>query len=471
MMADEEEVWDPTPGDINSRLLERLAGSDTVAAKRLEPLACIAVGFPKGKTATFDGTGGDNFGGLNHGAQLILNGGTGRFAGNSMHSGEIIINGSAGSGAGHGLAGGTLVVQGSVRGGAAAGMLDGELLVAGDVEGALGAGMQGGTVVVAGDVGGDVARYMAGGKLFIAGNFTPPAAGAKPAAPAERKAVQRLLQEHGIDPHGLEFQRVSGGAVAAPPKAEAEELPELLSRLRLVPAVLKRRPRRPGLDHVSPGLVLGPGTGEPLNLTIPLLWQGDHAPQVASWAVGAKAPSFDQCNLAVIDLCAGTLPRRLDMERPDDLARVVELVRQSARDRVPVLVRLPAGDLSGDMGALRTAASDGVILAPGSVPLEAALSATRGSGLPVLAEIPRASADDVLKLLALGAAGVVLTGEVTLNRLSKLGDQLAHAMGALGAGSASELGPEQLRALDQEVAALTGVPLAGYDAPLPMWRH
>ena len=70
MMADEEEVWDPTPGDINSRLLERLAGSDTVAAKRLEPLACIAVGFPEGKTATFDGTGGDNFGGLNHGAQL-----------------------------------------------------------------------------------------------------------------------------------------------------------------------------------------------------------------------------------------------------------------------------------------------------------------------------------------------------------------------------------------------------------------
>ena len=91
------------------------------------------------------------------------------------------------------------------------------------------------------------------------------------------------------------------------------------------------------------------------------------------------------------------------------------------------------------MGALRTAASDGVILAPGSVPLEAALSAARGSGLPVLVEIPRASADDVLKLLALGAAGVVMTGEVTLNWLSKLGDQLAHAMGALGAGSASEL--------------------------------
>ena len=99
-MADEEEVWDPTPGDINSRLLERLAESDTVAAKRLEPLACIAVGFPKGKTATFDGTGGDNFGGLNRGAQLILNGGAGRFTGNSMRSGEIIVNGSAGSGAG-----------------------------------------------------------------------------------------------------------------------------------------------------------------------------------------------------------------------------------------------------------------------------------------------------------------------------------------------------------------------------------
>ena len=302
---------DPTPGDINSRLLGRLADSDTVAAKRLEPMACIAVGFPRGKTATFDGTGGDNFGGLNHGAQLILNGGAGRFAGNSMRSGEIIVNGSAGSGTGHGLAGGTLVVHGSVRGSAGAGMLDGELLIAGDVEGALSTGMDGGTVVVAGDVSGDVARYMTGGKLFIAGNFTPPEVGAKPAAPAERKIVQKLLQEHGIDPQGLEFQGVSGTAVAQSPEVEWEELPELLLRLRLVAAVLKRRPRRPGLDPVNPGLTLGPDTEEPLNLTIPILWQGEHAPQMAIWDVGARPPDFCKCNLAIIDLSAGRLPRRL----------------------------------------------------------------------------------------------------------------------------------------------------------------
>ena len=470
-MADEEEVRDPTPGDINSRLLERLVDSDTVAAKRLEPMACIAVGFPKGKTATFDGTGGDNFGGLNRGAQLILNGGAGRLAGNSMLAGEIIVNGSAGSGAGHGLAGGTLVVQGSVRGSAAAGMLDGELLVAGDVDGSLGTGMQGGTVAVAGDVSGDVARYMAGGKLFIAGNFTPPEAGAKPAAPSERKIVQKLLQEHGIDPHGLEFQSVSGTTVARPPELEREELPELLSRLRLVEAVLKRRPRRPGLDPVNPGLTLGPDTGEPLNLTIPLLWQGEHAPQMATWEVGGRPPDFGKCNLAIIDLSAGRLPRRLDMERSDDLVNVVELVRQDTRNRVPVLVRLPAGDLSGDMGVLSGTAPDGVILAPGGVPMEAALSAARDSGLLVLAEMPRASANDVLKLLALGGAGVMLTGKVTLDWLGKLGDKLTHGIGALGAGSADDLGPENLRALDQEAAALTGVPLAGYDAPLPMWRH
>ncbi len=470
-MADEEEVWDPTPGDINSRLLERLADSDTVAAKRLEPMACIAVGFPRGKTATFDGTGGDNFGGLNHGAQLILNGGAGRFAGNSMRSGEIIVNGSAGSGAGHGLAGGTLVVQGSVRGSAAAGMLDGELLIAGDVEGALGTGMHGGTVVVAGNVSGDAARYMTGGKLFIAGDFTPPEIGAKPASPAERKIVQKLLQEHGIDPQGLDFQGISGTAISQLPEVEREELPELLSRLRLVAAVLKRRPRRPGLDPVNPGLTLGPDTEEPLNLTIPILWQGEHAPQVATWDVGARPPDFAKCNLAIIDLSAGRLPRRLDMERPDDLAQVIELVRQDTRNRVPVLVRLPAGDLSGDMSVISAAAPDGVILALGSVPMGAALSAARDSKLPMLVEMPQASSHDVLKLLALGGAGVMLTGKVTLSRLGKLGAKLTHGMGALGAGSAGDLGPENLRALDQETASLTGVPLAGYDAPLPMWRH
>ena len=89
----------------------------------------------------------------------------------------------------------------------------------------------------------------------------------------------------------------------------------------------------------------------------------------------------------------------------------------------------------------------------------------------MLVEMPQASSHDVLKLLALGGAGVMLTGKVTLSQLGKLGDKLTHGMGALGAGSTGDLGPENLRALDQETASLTGVPLAGYDAPLPMWRH
>ena len=38
------------------------------------------------------GKAGDNFGGLNHGSKIILNGDAGRFVGNGMKGGEIIIN-------------------------------------------------------------------------------------------------------------------------------------------------------------------------------------------------------------------------------------------------------------------------------------------------------------------------------------------------------------------------------------------
>lgn len=209
-MADDEPV---TPTWVNNGLRRKLAGSPTVRIPALhERLDSIGTGLPAGKTATFNGDVGDHFGGLNAGTRLVVNGDAGRFCGNGMRDGVIVINGDCGAGAGHGMAGGKLLVHGTVGSKAAAAMTGGDLLVEGDVSGSLGIAMRGGRVVVAGDVHGPVGRAMRGGKLYLAGKFEKPGdLTVANAAPAERKRIQQLLEEHGIDPEGLTFKRITGG--------------------------------------------------------------------------------------------------------------------------------------------------------------------------------------------------------------------------------------------------------------------
>ena len=55
--------------------------------------------------------------------------------------------------------------------------------------------------------------------------------------------------------------------------------------------------------------------------------------------------------------------------------------------------------------------------------------------------------------------------------LKEFGTKLANTVGSLGVGSLADLGPENLRTDNQNTAAMTGVPLAGYESVLPMWRH
>jgi len=248
----------------------------------------------------------------------------------------------------------------------------------------------------------------------------------------------------------------------------------LLDRLALLPAALKKRPRHPGIDPIELRLELGPGVTNPLKLTLPLLWQGESAPLAAFWPVDGPPPEdLAECNLVVLDLAPSGVPRRLDMDHPRDLRLVVELLRQGTADRVPVLVRLVGGDLVGDMPALLEAEPDGVIVVEGDVPLPAVLAASRRyhARLPLLAARSTATAEEALKLMALGVVGVALEMEMEDDALRALARELALALGRLGLASAADLGIEHLRALDQDAAALTGVPLAGYDAVLPMWRH
>ncbi|MEC8875447.1 MAG: hypothetical protein VYE50_02605, partial [Candidatus Thermoplasmatota archaeon] len=173
------------------------------------------------------------------------------------------------------------------------------------------------------------------------------------------------------------------------------------------------------------------------------------------------------------DLTATLINRRLDMKRPTDLAFVVELIRQATANRIPIMVRLPAGNTSDDLAVVSKSDADGVILVGDEIPIEAAITAARDykDEMTILTACQELDCKDATKMIALGSSGIFMEKECQSKDLNNFAMQLAETIGSLGVGKISDLVPENLRANNQETAAITGVPLAGYDSVLPMWRH
>ena len=242
----------------------------------------------------------------------------------------------------------------------------------------------------------------------------------------------------------------------------------------LVYAKLSRRPRTVNLDNLDFSLSIGKNKEQPLNLTIPLLWTGNNAPIYSAWGINEKFPTnLDSANMAIIDLSATEINRRLDMKKPTDLAFIVELIRQSTAKRIPIMVRLSAGDVENDLKIVAKSGAEGVILTSREMPIEAAVTAARNyrEKLTVLASCQTLDYEMAAKLMALGASGLFFEGDCTNEKLKAFGMNLSKTIGSLGIGNIQDLSPENLRTNDQNTAAMTGVPIAGYDSVLPMWRH
>ena len=85
----DSESW--TSGLINEQLRKRFENHDTAKVTNLASQACIAANMPQKTNIVFEGKAGDNFGGLNNGSKIILNGDAGRFVGNGMKKGETLL--------------------------------------------------------------------------------------------------------------------------------------------------------------------------------------------------------------------------------------------------------------------------------------------------------------------------------------------------------------------------------------------
>ena len=270
----DSESW--TSGLINEQLRKRFENHDTAKVTNLANQTCIAANMPPKTSIVFEGKAGDNFGGLNKGSKIVLNGDAGRFVGNGMRGGEIIINGNCGDGIGHSMSDGRIVVQGSVDGDVGSSMKGGNLLVSGNVRGDLATCMGQGTITICGDVLGDIGIMMENGKIFIAGDFDENEnIEAKNISPSDWKKLKLELKENGIDSRDLNFKSLSSKKIIRKEKPSQVEYTSLADDIILVPASLTRRPRTPGLDDLNLALTIGSKKEEPLNLTIPLLWQGN----------------------------------------------------------------------------------------------------------------------------------------------------------------------------------------------------
>jgi glutamate synthase domain-containing protein 3 len=466
-----EESW--TSSVINEQLRKRLENNKSARVTNLASQPCIAVNMPPKTNISFDGNAGDNLAGLNNGSNIVLNGDAGRFVGNGMNKGEIIINGNCEEGTGHCLSGGTIVIQGLVEGSAGSSMKGGDLIISGSVRGDIATCMNGGAIIVCGDVTGYVGRMMNGGKVFLAGDFEDNKQLEIKTSSRDLKVIKKTLQEHGVDPNGLNFKTISSKLKSL--RTSKKKIYNSISEtLMLAPAVLSRRPRTPALDDLELSISIGNNKKEPLNLTIPLLWKGANAPVYAEWALNGKSPgNLNSANMAIIDLTATLINRRLDMKRPTDLTFVVELIRQATAKRIPIMVRLPAGNINDDLSIVSKSGADGVILVGDEIPIEAAITAARGfkDEMTILTACQELNCRDAAKMIALGSSGIFLEKECQNKELNNFAIELAETVGSLGIGKISDLGPGNLRASNQETAAMTGVPLAGYDSVLPMWRH
>ncbi len=469
----DSESW--TSGLINEQLRKRFENHDTAKVTNLANQACIAANMPPKTNIVFEGKAGDNFGGLNQGSKIVLNGDAGRFVGNGMKNGEIIINGNCDDGAGHSMSGGKIIVQGSVDGDAGASMHGGELLVSGSVRGDLATCMNQGNIIICGDVLGHIGRMMDNGKIFIAGDFDENEnIDAKNISPSDWKKLKTELKNSGIDSRDLNFKSISSKKLGKKKNNYKPDYNSLTDDIIFVPASLTRRPRTPGLDDLNLSLTIGAKKEEPLNLTIPLLWQGNNAPSYFIWKINEKInDEIKNANVAIIDLTATNINRRLDMKRPTDLAVVVDLLNQSSANKLPILIRIYAGDVDNDLGVIAKSGADGVILVSDKIPIEAALISSRNykNQMVIFAETNNLDYNDSTKLLALGASGIFLQNKCGENELKEFGTNLLKTVGSLGVGNASDLSSDHLRTTSQKVASMTGIAIAGYNSVLPMWRH
>ena len=175
-MASVEEAVVRLDADVVPRLNRHLrdlvdAGTREIVVENPRSRHNLGVGQHGPVTIRFEGSTGYYTGGLNDGADIVVERNVGWGLGEAQARGSITVHGSAALGTGASMRGGTIVVHGNCGPRTAAGMKGGTLIVVGSVGYLAGFMTHDGDLIVCGDAGEALGDSMWAGRIYVAGTI------------------------------------------------------------------------------------------------------------------------------------------------------------------------------------------------------------------------------------------------------------------------------------------------------------
>lgn len=457
--------------------------------RALGTLGSWTAAFGKGGVFTIQGDVGSFLGAANNGNQITCERSAGNYAGFAMSSGKISILDGCGDDLGSCMSGGLLTVRGN------AGLR-------------VGGGMTGGIIVVDGDIGNDPGAGMTGGKIIVNGRCPNPPEGVvlRPITDSELVELNKEIDDKNFqipnDSVCLESsgeQRNNNHSVVSAGD---------LSMIGLVPsgqprnmfystcdtvALLGERAESntpialplPILPHITDGNILvnkkkpsklvetqpfvvthNPRTVDFISVEMNNL---THCTDALSSSGGAvvnlmKMPSMDA---EEIDGMLVAIRSLLGQEKPfgfaDGVGRIEALHKSSSYHNADISICIIE-----DESGISESASLPLIGRSNKANLE---NTYTDSGIELGFS---ANAEDIAKLRASGLKFVCCSSpsdsyDEISNWLDEIQSKLSTILQNLGLESIDSLSRQNLRALDYETAAVSGLRLSGYERPLPHW--
>ena len=481
-------------------------------AKPKEGEIGIATHLPAGARIRLLGNLGDFTAACCNGGTFTLEGNALGWFGAFSADGRLVIERDAGIRCGHGMTGGRLFCQGSV-GNEVGGALDGgTIIIRGHAGQRAGIGMKDGLIVIVGDCKGDAGQGMTGGRIVVDGRCLPEGEGAiqRGLTKAEHKEINTLLKEHDLsvsedavviesnDSHTIEStppEQTVWGDFSEIGLVSGEVPMDSASPIDVV-TLLTRGEEDDGVVFPLPVLVeMKSGKGMTGS------WLSNQPCLVSEQPRPIDLVRIEESNLSIADELlkdAAGLVLDLDGMPPlhdgEVLALMTGLRTHLGSDK-PLILAGRIDRVANLHRMLRDQPLDGVLVrlasglgmaAPAALP-RIGLSA-RDAGVSDhmhILDVPwEASADDAA-ISAAGGCGIIrvnpFAGEEDEPSTQKaraaavdawLAQFAAHLRGRmtdLGIDALERLNRRNLRALEHDTAAQSGLRLAGYDRPLPQW--
>lgn len=457
--------------------------------RALGTLGSWTAAFGKGGVFTIQGDVGSFLGAANNGNQITCERSAGNYAGFAMSSGKISILDGCGDDLGSCMSGGLLAVRGN------AGLR-------------VGGGMTGGIIVVDGDIGNDPGAGMTGGKIIVNGRCPNPPEGVvlRPITDSELVELNKEIDDKNF--------QIPNDSVCLESSGEQKNNNHSvvsagdLSMIGLVPsgqprnmfystcdtvALLGERAESntpialplPILPHITDGNILvnkkkpsklvetqpfvvthNPRTVDFISVEMNNLTHCTDALSISGGAIVnlMKMPSMDA---EEIDGMLVAIRSLLGQEKPfgfaDGVGRIETLHKSSSYHNADISICIIE-----DESGISESASLPLIGRSNKANLE---NTYTDSGIELGFS---ANAEDIAKLRASGLKFVCCSSpsdsyDEISNWLDEIQSKLSTILQNLGLESIDSLSRQNLRALDYETAAVSGLRLSGYERPLPHW--